>query len=120
MRNTIFVVFNDGVLYEFDADETSIYNILNRINDLVQSGTEKISYHTKDCECEYFSNEDMALLVDAASQFQQESRVRKIAKTNSLVRKMVEKAYPYDEDADIAYFDGFPCVLGPEVDSMQI
>lgn len=114
MRDTIFVALSDNILHAFDADETSIQNILGGINTLVFSGAKKIPYHEKDCECKYYSNADMFSLVNVARSFATEKRSREIAKSNSSIRDAVNKAYPYDEDADIIYVDGFPCELGPE------
>lgn len=115
MRDTIFVALSDNILHAFDADETSIQNILGGINTLVFSGVKKIPYHEKDCECKYYSNADMFSLVNAARSFATEKRSREIAKGNSSIREIVNKTYPYDEDADIIYVDGFPYELGPEV-----
>lgn len=82
MQNTIIVRLSDGLLHKFDADETSIYNLCTGINNLVNHGTEKIPYHETGKTCQYFSNSDMSLVVDAAFRFNAEKKYQELIKDN--------------------------------------
>ena len=82
MQNTIIVRLSDGLLHTFDADETSIYNLCTGIHSYVNSGVEKIPYHEKGKACQYFSNSDMSLVVDAAFSFNAEKKYRELIKDN--------------------------------------
>lgn len=60
------VVFSDGLKHHFDLTIEDQINLIS-LKEMIMAGAKEIPYHESGCLCKMYSPEDIAILLDAAS-----------------------------------------------------
>lgn len=64
--NGVDVIFGDGLTHHFDLTIEDQINLIS-LKEMIMAGAEEIPYHESGCLCKMYSPEDIAILLDVAS-----------------------------------------------------